>query len=91
MEDYEYYHTDEFDPYTEYNSDVKHTQELEEAREYDSINFYGRYALTPDEMYDRVGDVLALSYGEAAARRICRAWSRRAEGMGRERQLLLRH
>lgn len=55
---------------------------MTKEEEYDAINEYGRYAPTPEELYDRVGDVLARSYGEAAAMQICRSWSRKAAAKG---------
>lgn len=45
---------------------------------YDLINELGRYAPTPEELFDRVGDILSRSYGEEAARKICASWSRKA-------------
>lgn len=102
MEDYEYYHTDPYDPTEEI--DEKHTKNDANPRnarttkkpaknvtpstkkgndkrttnEYLAINEWGPYAPTADELYDRIGDILALSYGEKAAWTICRAWSKKA-------------
>lgn len=49
--------------------------------EYDLINLRGKYALTPEEMYEAI-EILALSYGEEATRKIAHAWSRKAEARG---------
>lgn len=58
---------------------------------FDLVNLRGKYALDEDEMYDAI-EILALSYGEEATRKIARAWSRKAAASGREvrnRQLKL--
>jgi len=61
-----------------------------EERE-DLINLRGKYALDEQEMYEAI-EILALSYGEEATRKIARAWSRKCEARGhtaRNRQLTL--
>lgn len=47
----------------------------------DLINLRGKYALDEEEMYEAI-EILALSYGEEATRKIARAWSRKAEARG---------
>ena len=61
-----------------------------EERE-DLLNLRGKYALDEEEMYEAI-EILALSYGEEATRKIARAWSRKAEASGhtaRHRQFRL--
>lgn len=48
----------------------------------DLIHEYGKYAPTPEELYESIGLTLSLSYGEEAAKAICRAWSRKAAAKG---------
>lgn len=61
-----------------------------EERE-DLLSYRGKYALDEQEMYEAI-EILALSYGEEATRKIAAAWSRRAEAQGhtaRNKQLTL--